>query len=619
MPSDVYCDNELLCELILDAEPSQGGLYPHELAMISYCSIGQIQYDNPKFAGVFLLQLNVNYPICLLYSLVERGFIRKSRFEENINFYGTRQMQRFLKEHGAKSSSKQAVLAEIIRSNFTEDEIRRVFPQDYFVPTEKGQAELSLTKYTIMDAYKGWRENKGHAGSLNSSDVNIRRSEITDLLINTDSEQWTYSLVIDGYQSVMGARIIHLPKRSNLTIRKDGRRIHAVKDVDTIRFLRRRKILIFESIQTEHDRKLGVLATGYDIEEETPLYTEVIDRCAVDRERLSLPDYIEQKAKPFGNIIRHDGQIDYYAAINDQIVYLFLSEYLGKHRNLIQIADVENFFINDPTHNVKISVLDTDKNTKNIIHYLATQRLLLPPSVSGVSFSEIALYFFIKDDLGATTSATRRYYLEDDLGYHINCEPLIEQIKDQDRGLAAFESYFWRFPIPVFSSDLYRYYDSSNGYKNDKNWEYAKSHESSLHAKYNEYLLEMKELGMIPTRWVNELNLYFSIRSYFPEAIYQYRCDWLGLQSLDIFIPSKRVGIEYQGKQHYEPVEFFGGEQALAETQKRDARKRALCKENKVQLLTWHYSIPVQSDTVYEFLAASGIWQLEELKRKDLA
>lgn len=610
MPSDVYCDNEILRDLILDAKPSQGGLYPHELAMIYYCSIGQIQYENPKFAGVFLLQLNVDYPICLLYSLVERGYIRKSRFEENINFYGTRQMQQFVKERGAKSSSKQAVLAEIIRSNFTEAEIRRAFPQDYFVPTEKGQAELNITKYTIMDAYKGWTENKGYAGSLSSSDIIIRCSAITDLLINIDGEQWTYSLLIDGHQSAIGTRIICLPKQSDLTISKDGRRIHTVKDVDTICLLKRRKILIFESIQAEHE----VLATGYDIEEETPLYTEVIDKCAVDRERLSLPDYIEQRAKPFGKAIRHDGQIDYYVAINDPITYLFLSEYLGKQRNLIQISDIENFLANDPTHNVKISVLDTDENTKNIIHYLVAQRLLSPPVVSGISFSEIALYFYIKDAMEASASATRRYYLEDDLGYHINCKPLMEQIKAQDGGLAAFELYFWKFPIPVFSADLYRYYDSSNGYKNDENWEYAKSHDSSLRAKYNEYLLEMKGLGMIPTRWVNELSLYFSICGYFPDAIYQYRCDWLGLQSLDIFIPSKRVGIEYQGKQHYEAVEFFGGKQALAETQERDARKRALCKENKVQLLTWHYSVPVQSGTVYEFLVASGIWQPEEVK-----
>lgn len=612
MLSDIYCDNELLQELIVDAKPSQGGLYPHELAMIFYCSIGQVQYENPSFAGVFVLQLNVKYPICLLYSLVERGFIRKSRFEENINFYGTRQMQQFLKDRGAKSSSRRVVLAEILRANFTEAEIRKAFPQDYFVPTEKGQTELNITKYTIMDAYKGWTENKGHTGLLKSSDINIRRAEITDLIISEDKGQWTYSLLIDGYKTAIGPRMIQLPKRSNLIVQKCGRAIYTARDVDTICILKHRKVLIFESIQAKHNQKVNVLATGFDVEEERPLYTEVIDKCTIDRERHPFPEYIEQKVKPFGKAIRHDGRIDYYATINDQIAYLFLSEYLSKKRNLIQITDIENFLSNDPTHNIKISVLDTDENTKNIVHYLVAQHLLLPPAISGISFSQIALYFYIKDTIKAAANATRKYYLEDDLDYHIHCEPLMEQIEAQDGGLAAFESYFWKFPIPVFFPDLYRYYDSSGSYKNDENWEYAKLHETALRTRYSEYLLEMKESGMIPTRWINELSLYFSVRSYFPDAIYQYRCDWLGLQSLDIFIPSRQVGIEYQGKQHYEAVEFFGGEQALVETQRRDARKHALCKENRVQLLTWHYSVPVQADTVYKFLVASGIWQPEE-------
>ena len=84
MQSNVYCDNELLRDLILDAKPSQGGLYPHELAMIFYASIGQIQYENPGFAGVFQARLKVYNPVCLLYSLVDRGYIRRSQFDENI-------------------------------------------------------------------------------------------------------------------------------------------------------------------------------------------------------------------------------------------------------------------------------------------------------------------------------------------------------------------------------------------------------------------------------------------------------------------------------------------------------------------------------------------------------
>ena len=113
--------------MILEAKPSQGDLYPHELAMIFYASIGQVQYANPGFADVFQRRLKVYNPVCLLYSLVDRGYIRRSQFDENIRFYGTRGMQRFVKEHRVKSSSKRDVLAEIIHSNFTESKVHSVF------------------------------------------------------------------------------------------------------------------------------------------------------------------------------------------------------------------------------------------------------------------------------------------------------------------------------------------------------------------------------------------------------------------------------------------------------------------------------------------------------------
>lgn len=288
---------------------------------------------------------------------------------------------------------------------------------------------------------------------------------------------------------------------------------------------------------------------------------------------------------------------------------------MGNQNDLVQIIELNNYFTNDPTQNIRITVSDTDDETKNMIQHLISQHLLLPPAVFNIPFSEIAGCLFAKHVMETAGNNTCRLYREDDLGYHLKCDDLIKQIELYNEGLPAFEAYFWQFPIQVYEVDVYRCYDSSDGHYNDRNWEFAKSHESALRRKYNDFLLEMRELGLIPTRWVNELSLYFSIRSYFSDAIYQYHCDWLGLQSLDIYIPSKRVGIEYQGKQHYEAVEYFGGEQALENTRKRDARKRLLCRENRVQLLTWHYSVDVQSNTVYEFLVASGIWKPEELKR----
>ena len=66
---------------------------------------------------------------------------------------------------------------------------------------------------------------------------------------------------------------------------------------------------------------------------------------------------------------------------------------------------------------------------------------------------------------------------------------------------------------------------------------------------------------------------------------YQKRFKWLGLQSLDFYLPDYNVGIECQGRQHFFPVERFGGDEGFKKTLQRDKRKKALCEEHGVKLL----------------------------------
>ena len=62
------------------------------------------------------------------------------------------------------------------------------------------------------------------------------------------------------------------------------------------------------------------------------------------------------------------------------------------------------------------------------------------------------------------------------------------------------------------------------------------------------------------------------------------RPTWLGRQHFDIWIPNWKIAVEYQGKQHFEPVEFFGGEEGYKKTVERDKRKVTLAKRNGVKL-----------------------------------
>lgn len=68
--------------------------------------------------------------------------------------------------------------------------------------------------------------------------------------------------------------------------------------------------------------------------------------------------------------------------------------------------------------------------------------------------------------------------------------------------------------------------------------------------------------------------------------------------SYDIYIVDKNVAIEYQGKQHFEPVEFFGGEESFKDVQQRDAEKKKLSEDNGVLLIYFYYYDELSDDFV---------------------
>lgn len=51
----------------------------------------------------------------------------------------------------------------------------------------------------------------------------------------------------------------------------------------------------------------------------------------------------------------------------------------------------------------------------------------------------------------------------------------------------------------------------------------------------------------------------------------------------------KKFAIEYNGKQHYEPIEYWGGERSFKKQQKRDEELREYCKNKNITLIEIHY------------------------------
>ena len=122
----------------------------------------------------------------------------------------------------------------------------------------------------------------------------------------------------------------------------------------------------------------------------------------------------------------------------------------------------------------------------------------------------------------------------------------------------------------------------------------------------------MKQQGRVPTKWATEYSLYVLVSHFVDDVIYQYHSEWLGSQSLDIYIPTQKIAIEYQGEQHSEVLPAFGGEASLNDNLERDVRKYELALKNGVSIRYWDFSLPVTKANVLEFLENNNITYLQD-------
>lgn len=89
----------------------------------------------------------------------------------------------------------------------------------------------------------------------------------------------------------------------------------------------------------------------------------------------------------------------------------------------------------------------------------------------------------------------------------------------------------------------------------------------------------------------NQTKLYELLKNEFPdeEILWEYSPDWLGRQKFDISIPKYNIAIEYNGRQHYVPVEKFGGKIGFEKTKQRDIIKKSKCKSNNWTIFDMKY------------------------------
>lgn len=268
--------------------------------------------------------------------------------------------------------------------------------------------------------------------------------------------------------------------------------------------------------------------------------------------------------------VYNSGVFDYYFSTTNNIADAVIDNFFSKRTEVIKYPPM---FEEDFSHKYRIRIAENDQELLSLWIYFCMEQMVVEPCVCGIY-------------VGTLINGFR------------NENPINEEINEIVRLIKRhLTNNYTKIVHSLMEIYPYETLLSANGnsfkYENDiikKMYSYVCANREVLQEKYSAILLELAQCGKISSRWKSEFNLFILTKSYFPNAIYQYRSDWLQGQSLDIYIPELKLGIEYQGIQHYEAVDLFGGEEGLKETQKRDAIKKKKCKENRVRLCEWHYT-----------------------------
>lgn len=299
------------------------------------------------------------------------------------------------------------------------------------------------------------------------------------------------------------------------------------------------------------------------------------------------------------------GYFEYYFSVDYSNGMKILESYLQRYNKPERI---QNFFGDDDTKNYKVRIRVDDIDGISFLMYYG--------------FSGYAIYEIPIDEyLTFVPEEDEReffYRTHKKLGFHeevlnnalsvsgyqsvVELQRAIEEYRKRSREIQVMLVVeLFRRLNPMREMMTTEGDCASHGKKDvlEKVWvDQQRKHAKSKYDAEKKILLEKEELNI---RWKGEYSMFKLARDLYKDAIYQYHVDWLGLQSIDVYIPSIKVGIEYQGIQHFEPVDFFGGKEGLEYRQELDEKKRWLCKENGISLLEWRYDDAL---TVKKFAAA---------------
>lgn len=103
--------------------------------------------------------------------------------------------------------------------------------------------------------------------------------------------------------------------------------------------------------------------------------------------------------------------------------------------------------------------------------------------------------------------------------------------------------------------------------------------------------------------WLDKRNVLYESQKRFDN------CKNILSLPFDFYLPDYNICIEFQGKQHYEPVEYFGGIENFKKIVNRDKIKEKYCEENNILLykISYFEDVNKELEKLYELIKTQNV------------
>ena len=155
-PDEYYTDTDISGNQVIPFEQRKGsgwksknGLYPAEILLLHYCSLGQYPRPAKGYPAFWWFEYGIRNVSYILETLENRGFVEYGSLSDSAKALTTAKLKQLLKDAGESTAGKKADLVERVKSTVPNDALKAVGLESKYHLTQAGEVELYENSYVV--------------------------------------------------------------------------------------------------------------------------------------------------------------------------------------------------------------------------------------------------------------------------------------------------------------------------------------------------------------------------------------------------------------------------------------------------------------------------------------